>query len=76
MHAITVAYVLLVTSTMKDGKPVETATKKEVKVGLRGDDFIEILSGLNEKDRVRPNPFTGPARKTIDLDMGPGGARG
>lgn len=70
------SYVMLVTSILKEGKPVETATKKEVTVGLRGDDFIEILSGLNEKDRVRPNPFTGPARKAIDLEMGPGGARG
>lgn len=70
------SYVMLVSSTMKDGKAVETATKHEVTTGLRGDDFIEILSGLNEKDRVRPNPFTGPPRKTIDLEMGPGGARG
>ena len=66
------SYVMLVTSTMKDGKPVETATKHEVKAGLRGDDFVEIVSGLKEKDRVRPNPFTGPPRKTIDLNASVG----
>lgn len=67
------SYVMLVTSAIKDGKPVETATKREVTPGLRGDDFVEITAGLNEKDRVRPNPFTGPPRKTIDLNMGGGG---
>jgi HlyD family secretion protein len=67
------SFVMLVTSTMKDGKPVETATKREVVTGLRGDDFVEIVSGVKEKDRVRPNPFTGPARKTIDINMGGGG---
>jgi len=67
------SYVMLVTSAMKDGKSVETATKREVVTGLKGDDSIEIISGLKEKDRVRPNPFTGPARKTIDINMGPGG---
>ncbi|MCW3055857.1 MAG: Multidrug resistance efflux pump [Chthonomonadales bacterium] len=67
------SYVMLVTSAMKDGKPVETATKREVVTGLKGDDSIEIISGVKEKDRVRPNPFTGPARKTIDINMGPGG---
>ena len=59
--------VMLVTSTLKDGKPVETATKHEVTIGLRGDDFVEIVAGLKEKDRVRPNPFGGPPRKTIDI---------
>jgi HlyD family secretion protein len=70
------SFVMLVTSTMKDGKPVETATKREVVTGLRGDDFVEIVSGVKEKDRVRANPFTGPARKTIEINMGGGGGGG
>ena len=67
------SFVMLVTSAVKDGKPIETAAKREVVTGLRGDDYVEIVSGLKEKDRVRPNPFTGPVRKTIDIDMGRGG---
>ena len=68
------SYVMLVNATMKDGKSVETTTRSEVIIGLKGDDSIEIVSGVKEKDRVRPNPFTGPARKAIDLNMGgPGG---
>ncbi len=65
------SFVMLVTSTLKDGKPAEIATKREVTIGLRGDDFIEIVAGLKEKEKVRPNPFGGPPRKTIDINMGP-----
>ncbi len=62
--------VQLVTTSTKDGKKVETATAREVTLGLRGDDFVEILSGLKENDRVRPNSFSGPPRKTIDIMAG------
>ena len=64
------SFVMVVTSTLKDGKQVETGTKREVGIGLRGDDFVEIVTGLKEKDKVRPNPFGGPPRKTIDINMG------
>jgi HlyD family secretion protein len=62
--------VQVVKSTQKDGKPVETTTPRDVTVGVRGDDFIEILSGLHEGEKVRPNPFSGPKRKEIDIKMG------
>jgi multidrug efflux pump subunit AcrA (membrane-fusion protein) len=62
--------VQVVKSTQKDGKPVETTTSRDVTVGVRGDDFIEILSGLHEGEKVRPNPFSGPKRKEIDIKMG------
>lgn len=65
------ATVQIVTSTIKDGQKVETTTPRKVKVGLRGDDFAEILSGLKEGEKLRPNPYTGPERKTIDVNTGP-----
>ena len=64
------SFVMVVTSAMKEGKSVETAVKREVIIGLRGDDYVEIVSGLKEKERVRPNPFNGPARKAIDFNIG------
>lgn len=64
------SFVMVVTTAVKEGKPVQSAVKREVSIGLRGDDYVEILSGLKEKESVRPNPFSGPARKTIDINMG------
>ena len=37
-----------IVNVMKDGKPVP----KKVQVGISGDDYIEIVSGLNEGDKV------------------------
>lgn len=63
--------VQIVTSAAKDGQPTETIVKRDVVVGLRGDDFVEILSGMREGEKVRPNPYSGPPRKEIDIDMKP-----
>lgn len=62
--------VQIVTETQKEGQKVETATPRPVTVGLRGDDFVEILSGLKEGEKIRPYPYTGPPRKAIEVDMG------
>jgi multidrug efflux pump subunit AcrA (membrane-fusion protein) len=69
--------VQIVTETMKDGKKTETTAPRDVQVGLRGDDFVEILSGVKENERVRPSAFTGPPRKAIDImgDDGPDNRR-
>lgn len=58
--------VKIVTETLKDGKKVETATPREVEVGLRGDDFVEIVSGVKQGEKVRPGKYTGPPRKKIN----------
>jgi RND family efflux transporter MFP subunit len=64
--------VLIVTDTIVDGHKAEKTTPRDVQVGLKGDDYIEVISGVNEGERVRPNPYSGPPRKAIDLDMGDG----
>jgi len=67
------ATVKIVTSSMKDGKPVETIENREVSVGLRGDDFVEITSGLKEGEKVRPNPYSGPPIPSVNFKDGPDG---
>jgi HlyD family secretion protein len=67
------ATVQVVTETTKNGEKVETTTPRQVTIGLRGDDFIEIVSGVQEGEKVRPAPYTGPPRKTIEMRGGPGG---
>lgn len=62
--------VQLVTTTMKDGKPVETAAPQPVTVGLRGDDFVEVVDGLKPGQKVRPNPYSGPPRPKLELKAG------
>ena len=61
--------VRFVTTATKGGKPTETAAPRDVKIGLRGDDFVEVVSGLNVGDKVRPTPFSGPPRKEIDITV-------
>ena len=63
--------VQIVTTTRKDGQPVETTAPRTVTVGLRGDDFVEITSGVNEGEKLRPQPYTGPPRKAFDVRGGP-----
>jgi HlyD family secretion protein len=61
------ATVQVVTAATRDGRPEETTTARPVTVGLRGDDFIEIVSGLKKEEKVRPSPYNGPPRKEIDI---------
>jgi len=62
--------VQIVTNTVVDGKKAEKLETRAVTIGLIGDEFVEIKSGVKEGERVRPNPYTGPPRKTIDVDLG------
>ena len=61
--------VQIVTSVQKNGEMTETTQPRDVVIGLRGDDFVEILSGLREGEKVRPNPYAGPKRKEINVDL-------
>ncbi|HLK55814.1 MAG TPA: efflux RND transporter periplasmic adaptor subunit [Chthonomonadaceae bacterium] len=63
--------VQIVTTTVKQGQPVETTASRPVTVGLRGDDYVEITSGVQEGEKVRPLPYTGPPRKAFDVRGGP-----
>ncbi|MBC7526344.1 MAG: efflux RND transporter periplasmic adaptor subunit, partial [Chthonomonadaceae bacterium] len=63
----------IVTPTVKPTKDgaTETVTVRTVEVGLRGDDFVEVKSGLKEGEKVRPAAFNGPKRQTIEMNNGP-----
>jgi HlyD family secretion protein len=63
--------VRVVTSTIKDGKPFETEATRQVEVGVRGDDFVEITAGLKEGEKIRPNPYTGPPIPNMNFRNGP-----
>ena len=65
--------VQIVTKTTKEGKKVETTAPRKVTVGLRGDDFVEVVAGIKEGEWVRPGAYTGPKRKEIEInfDKGP-----
>jgi len=45
-----------------NGKTVDRNETRTVKTGLRGDAFVEIVEGLKEGEKVRPQPFQGPKR--------------
>ncbi|HEV2471434.1 MAG TPA: efflux RND transporter periplasmic adaptor subunit, partial [Chthonomonadales bacterium] len=64
------ATVQVVNPAAKPGKTVETVTTHKVVAGLRGDDFVEVKSGLSEGEQVRPFPYNGPPRKAIDIQTG------
>jgi hypothetical protein len=50
------------------GEPEKTE-KRKVGLGLRGDTFVEVVSGLKTGEKVKPAAFTGPKRKALDLDF-------
>lgn len=62
--------VQIISTGVRDGVKSEITIPRSVVVGLRGDDYVQILSGLSEGERVRPAPYTGPPRKTIDMQVG------
>lgn len=63
------ATVQIITTEGTGSSAKETLTSRKVKLGLKGDDFVEILDGVKEGEKVRPNDFNGPARKAIDVKM-------
>lgn len=64
--------VQVVTDTVVNGKKAQKTDTKSVKIGLVGDEFTEIVSGVTEGERLRPNPYTGPPRKSIDIEVSGG----
>ena len=62
--------VQIVTVAAAGDQTSEKIVRRDVIVGLRGDDFVEILSGVREGEKVRPNPYTGPPRKEIEIGAG------
>jgi HlyD family secretion protein len=64
--------VRVVTSAVKEGKPVETTAPRPVTIGLRGDDFVEITGGVKEGEKVTPNPYTGPPVPNMNFRDGGG----
>ena len=65
------ANVQIVTESKKEGSPIQIVTPRQVKVGLRGDDFVEIIEGLKSGEKLRPYPFSGPKREKLNFDGGP-----
>ncbi len=45
----------------------QTTASRKVSLGLRGDDFVEVVAGLKLGERVRPAHYSGPARQEIDI---------
>ena len=65
------AKVQIVTEGMKDGVKTQSVALRTVKIGLRGDDFIEVKEGLKAGEKLRPFPFSGPKREKLNFDGGP-----
>lgn len=64
------ASVQVATETSKDGKKTVRFERKTIVAGLRGDNFVEILSGLEPGQKVKAGIFTGPKRKGVQLEFG------
>ncbi|NUL83383.1 MAG: efflux RND transporter periplasmic adaptor subunit [Armatimonadetes bacterium] len=62
-------YVLLIDPVKKDEKGKPVAERKEVKVGMRGANDYEVLSGVKAGEKVRKPPFTGPRREGFNIEM-------
>jgi multidrug efflux pump subunit AcrA (membrane-fusion protein) len=63
------ASVQLAIEQKKDGKPATRYEKRPIVAGLRGDSFVEVVSGLKVGDKVKPGVFKGPKRKAIELNF-------
>ena len=57
------------TKGQKNGKPADIFTSKPVTAGLRGDSHIEIIDGLKEGDKIKPGAYTGPKRKSMEMNF-------
>ncbi len=63
------ARVAVVHREMVNGKPVDRNETRTVKIGLRGDAFVEVVEGLKEGEKVRPQPFKGPKRQQFEMNI-------
>lgn len=64
------AKVSVVHRELVNGKAVDKNETRTVKTGLRGDAFVEIVEGVKEGEKVRPQPFTGPKRQQFEMNIG------
>ncbi|MDE2127438.1 MAG: HlyD family efflux transporter periplasmic adaptor subunit [Armatimonadetes bacterium] len=67
------ATVQVLRNVIVKGVPTQKPTPVPVVAGLRGDEYTEIVSGLKAGDKVVPAPYTGPPRKTFDINAQMGG---
>lgn len=61
--------VQVVTSTVVKGGSTNVSTPRTVTVGVRGDAFVEITSGLKAGERLQVTKYQGPPRKGLDMHV-------